>query len=1679
VVTTPPEAGATTATPATGERTAVVASAVAEARRHGCGDSEAELVSAYVADVPDDELIARGSVDVCGLVLSHRDLARRRPPGEALVRVFTPDVSTDGWTTGHAVVQVVTDDMPFLVSSTTNEISRVGRGIHLVVHPRVVVVRDAAGSLLDVVGTVRGEDGHDVPEGALVESWMHVEVDRSDSEEADQALAASLRRVLGDVRAAVQDHRAMRERAETLADEVSHEHPPGVDRDDLAEAARLLRWLAEGHFTFLGYREYQLGDGDVFPRAVLRSVPGTGLGILRDGPGRGPRVTVLGERLAARARQPTVLNLTKANSRATVHRSGYLDYIGVKAFDATGRVVGERRFLGLLSSAAYTQSVLRVPVVDRKVAAVLAASGHGPRTHSGRQLLSILETYPRDELFASDAETLARIAIGVQQLQERRRTRMFVRADDFGRFVSCLIYLPRDRYTTQVRLAIQEVLTEAFDAIGIEHSSLVSESVLARLHFIVRLRPTDESAGVDLDRVDLEEIERRVAACTRTWEEDLADGLRAELGEAEGVRMARRWGPAIPEAYKEDIEPRVGVGDLVRLEALEAGHGAAPDLDIVLYHPLGAAEDESRLKLFRHRPLSLSALLPYFENLGVEVVDQRPYHLEDVGRHDDGAPSHDSFWVHDLGIRLPLVAVDPGTTTDIGRLAARFADAFVAAWTGTTESDRYDRLVLRAGLTWRQVAVLRTYGRYLRQTGTSFSADYIAEVLAVSPEVARLLVNVFETRFHPQRFAAGPDGRPSTARVAAQQRAADAVIEALDDVADLTHDRLLRSLLDCVVATLRTTYYRPGPDGRPDPTIAVKLEPARIPATPHPRPAFEIWVCGPRVEGVHLRFGPVARGGLRWSDRREDFRTEILGLVKAQQVKNALIVPTGAKGGFVAKRLPDPTADRDAWYAEGVQAYRTFVSALLDLTDDRDLTAGPQAPAVPPPSVVRHDGDDPYLVVAADKGTAAMSDVANDISTSRGFWLGDAFASGGSKGYDHKAMGITARGAWESVRRHFLELGLDVDRDSFTVAGIGDMSGDVFGNGMLLSPGIRLVAAFDHRNVFLDPDPDPVRSSAERRRLFALPRSSWDDYDRAAISPGGGIVRRDAKSVQVAAPAARILGLDPGSDGTPLVLSPADLVRAILEAPVDLLWNGGIGTFVKASDESHAEVGDKVNDAVRVDATRLRCRVVGEGGNLGLTQRARVEAALAGVRLNTDAIDNSAGVDCSDHEVNIKILLDRVVADGDLTWKQRDQLLLDMTDDVAAAVLRHNIDQNTMLGTARHHAAPMVSVHRRLLRWLSDTTGLDRDLEALPDDAGMEARQAEGNGLVGPELAVASAYAKLSLTAALLGCSVPDEAWTERFLVGYFPGELRDRYPARIRTHPLRREIVATRLANRVIDTVGITFVFRLADELSTPADRSTRAWAVAAGVFDLEGWLASVVALSGQVAVPVLDDLRLANRRVIDRTARWLLQSRPDPLDVDAEIARFRPTVEALGPRLWELLRAAGREIPADDLARLLAAGVPPTLARRSLEILDEFALLDVTEIAGRTGEAASSVLEVYVQVIERYEIDPILLRITSLPRGDRWQALARAALRYDVYAAAESLTRVVVETVPLGTVPGDDASARLELWERDNSAGIARARHMLHEIRALATDDVAPLLVALRSLRSVVRSGSAEEAR
>ncbi|MFJ7331298.1 NAD-glutamate dehydrogenase [Streptomyces cyaneofuscatus] len=1623
-------------------RVRVAASGADEDARPGQDAVLAYLQRYYLHTAPED-LGGRDPVDVYGAAASHYRLAENRPQGTANVRVHTPTVEENGWTCSHSVVEVVTDDMPFLVDSVTNELSRQGRGIHVVIHPQVTVRRDVTGKLIEVLsggpGTPKPGVKAELPHDALVESWIHVEIDRETDRADLQQITADLRRVLSDVRETVEDWGKMRDAALRIADDL-----PGEPLDDLAdeeveEARELLRWLAADHFTFLGYREYELKDSD-----ALAAVPGTGLGILRSDPQHSesedhpvsPSFDRLPADARAKAREHKLLVLTKANSRATVHRPSYLDYVGVKKFDAKGNVVGERRFLGLFSSAAYTESVRRVPVIRRKVAEVVEGAGFSYNSHDGRDLLQILETYPRDELFQTPVDQLRAVVTSVLYLQERRRLRLYLRQDEYGRYYSAIVYLPRDRYTTGVRLRLIDILKEELGGTNVDFSAWNTESILSRLHFVIRVPPGTELPH--LTDADADRIEARLVEAARSWADGFGEALTAELGEERAAELQRQYGHSFPEGYKADHSPRAAVADLVHLETLKEGE---KDFALSLYEPVGAGPGERRFKIYRTgEQVSLSAVLPALQQLGVEVVDERPYELRCADR------TH--AWIYDFGLRMPQANGHTGHLADDAR--ARFQEAFAAVWKGEAENDGFNALVLGAGLNWRQAVVLRAYAKYLRQAGSTFSQDYMESTLRNNVHTTRLLVSLFEARMSPGRQSAGTE-------------LTDGLLEeldgALDQVASLDEDRILRSFLTVIKATLRTNFFQNAEDGTPHSYVSMKFDPQAIPDLPAPRPAFEIWVYSPRVEGVHLRFGKVARGGLRWSDRREDFRTEVLGLVKAQMVKNTVIVPVGAKGGFVAKQLPDPSVDRDAWFAEGIAAYRTFISALLDITDN--MVAGE---VVPPADVVRHDEDDTYLVVAADKGTASFSDIANEVAVAYGFWLGDAFASGGSAGYDHKGMGITARGAWESVKRHFRELGHDTQTEDFTVVGVGDMSGDVFGNGMLLSERIRLVAAFDHRHIFIDPTPDAATSYAERRRLFDLPRSSWADYDTGLLSAGGGIHARSAKSIPLNNHIREALGIDASVSK----MTPADLMQTILKAPVDLVWNGGIGTYIKAVSESNADVGDKANDAIRVNGEDLRAKVVGEGGNLGATQLGRIEFARNGGRINTDAIDNSAGVDTSDHEVNIKILLNGLVRDGDMTVKQRNKLLADMTDEVGALVLRNNYAQNVALSNASAQAPSLLHAQQRFMRRLEKDGALDRALEFLPADRQIRELLSNETGLSQPELAVLIAYTKITTADELISTVLPDDPHLQKLVHAYFPSQLRERFPEAVDGHALRREIITTVLVNDTVNTAGSTFLHRLREETGASIEEIVRAQFTAREIFGLSAVWDAVEALDNQVAADVQTRIRLHSRRLVERGSRWLLGNRPQPVAIAETIAMFRDGVEQVWNELPKLVRGADLDWYHSILDELTSAGVPSELAGRVAGFSSAFPALDIVAIADRTGKDPLEVAEVYYDLADRLRITQLMDRIIDLPRADRWQSMARASIREDLYAAHAALTSDVLSV-------GDDTATpeeRFGAWEEKNAAILARSRSTLEEIQGSDAFDLANLSVAMRTMRTLLRT-------
>ncbi|WP_228002892.1 NAD-glutamate dehydrogenase [Nocardia australiensis] len=1626
-------------------------------------DDPTDLEAAYFRWIQPDPSASAITDRAQRIFRQHLELAAVRQPGSATTRVYRPDDSTGL----GAAVQIVNDDMPLLVDSVTAALRRLGATATEVIHPVFDVTRDTEGRLQGIVAHDGETDLGSAGDGrTLPESWIHVQFATGLSDALVDRIEQALESLLNDLRGVADDTATMVDSMNSLADSLDVAAQWAGD-PEIPECAELLRWLADGHFTALGYGYYHFRRSAPLPDAPFEpwQLPGTGLGVLRGGSVADVSVPVHG------AKRP-VLRLANGSVDSLLPGSRDLYFVSVADYgtgdpsgsgptgDTVAMVKGEHVFVGTFTVTGLHENILDIPVISRRVLQVIDWSGFELNSFSGQAMLEMLQSFPRVELFSTDARRLFETVSSVMDLGLRRQVRLFIRRDARSGAVYCLVYMPRDRYSTEVRLRMGEILRTEFDAEQIAYSARATESELAVVYFTVHRKPDAQPA--DITESNRERIQELLLSTTWTW----ADGLAAEAAGASDVSLAlaQDYAAAFPSSYQQEHGPVRALADLRRLERLSDG-----EIDTNLYRNAELPSGEWRFTLYvAGAGVSLSRVLPVVHSLGVEVLDEQPYRIT----LRDGSQR----WIYDFGLRVPAallrgaldsdIEADLAASVDVDSLPEtsvrkRFPAAVAAMWFGHAEVDGLNELVLRAGLHWRQVAMLRAYAKYLQQAGFAYTLGNITRVLLTHPATARSCTELFGAYFDPD--VVGPEAESRAADIA--QR----VQSEIEAVLSLDTDRILRAVLGLISATLRTNYFRRDAEGNPLEYLSFKLNPHAIAELPQPRPQFEIFVYSPRVEGVHLRFGAVARGGLRWSDRLEDFRTEVLGLVKAQAVKNAVIVPVGAKGGFVVKQPPastgDAGVDRQAFGAEGVACYRTFISGLLDVTDNVDHATGV---VLAPERVVRRDEDDTYLVVAADKGTAAFSDIANDVAKQYGFWLGDAFASGGSAGYDHKAMGITARGAWESVKRHFAEMDIDTQTDDFTVVGVGDMSGDVFGNGMLLSEHIRLVAAFDHRHIFLDPIPDAARSFVERRRMFALPRSSWAEYDPSVISAGGGVYDRSAKAVPVT-PEVRA-ALDLGPDVT--TLSPPEMIKAILQAPVDLLWNGGIGTYIKASTETNAEVGDKSNDAVRVSANQLRTKVIGEGGNLGATALGRIEFCRNGGRMNTDALDNSAGVDCSDHEVNIKVLLDAVVSGGDLTVADRNPLLASMTDEVSELVLRDNISQNFRMGMSRADAVAMSGVHRRLLADLETRRGLDRRLEALPTDAELEQRAAEGRGLTSPELANLMAHVKLSLKADLLAGELPDSAAFADVLPAYFPAPLRERFATAIHRHPLRREIVATVVINDVVDYGGITYAFRLAEEAGATTDDAVRAFSAAVEIFDMHTLWRRI--RTAPVTTAVRNELELETKRTLDRVSRWLLANRPQPIAIGADIARYRDGVHALAGQVSGWLTGYLAEDLEARSRGAIERGAPRELAEEAFGLIHLFPLLDVIDIADIAERDSVEVGELHIALNDHFDIERLLTEVGKLERGDRWRTLARLAVRDDLYDSLRSLTLDVLSA----TDSDENAAEKIAYWESTNKSRLARAGVSLGQIFAAGSYDLATLSVAARQVRSMVSSGGESSA-
>ncbi|WP_428613589.1 NAD-glutamate dehydrogenase [Shewanella sp.] len=1575
-----------------------------------------QFATCIYAHMSKDDLQHRNDSDLYGAVLSLWNAANKTPVGETHIRVFNPSQSKHGWKSSHSIIEVIQPDMPFLVDSVGMALNRMGITTHMMLHTPLTVKREQG----DITSVSYNDDKDEHNDRVAV---FLIEIDRLSSDADIKSLEKEIQSVLGDVAASVNDWQAMSNKlTETIA-ELPDRPFPGEKRE-LDEAINFLTYLNNHHFTLLGYRRYDLHkvEGD------LELVPAneTSLGLMNV-PGKpkntkGLMLSSLSDSARKEALDSSLLILTKSTEKSRVHRPAYVDYIGIKRFDEQGNVIGEDRFIGLYASNLYNRSPREIPLLNEKVQRVLDRSGLTPRSHDYKALLNILENLPRDELIQANVDDLAHTAHGVLEMQDRDKLKLFVRKDGFGRFLSCLVYVSKDRYNTKLRQDTQRILAQHFNSKeDVEFTTYFSESTLARTHYIVKV----DNNNMD---VDVAAIENNLIEAARSWEDKLNTALNTALGEEAGTHLMKRYANAFEQSYKEDVLPSSAVVDMQQLEALDDEH----KLGMLFYQPQEAAlnDNKVRLKLFhKDEPIHLSDVLPMLENFGLRVINERPYEVTT----SDGS----TFWILDF-----LMTVKVTNTDNIADSQDRFQTALSQVWQKKLEDDGFNRIILASGLTGREVSVLRAYAKYMRQIDATFSQAYIEETFGRYPQIADLLVKMFIRKFNPKL------------KTRTLGKFMEQINLRLDEVSSLDDDRIIRRYLDLINATLRTNFYQLDAKGESKSYISFKFMPSLIPEMPRPLPKFEIFVYSPRVEGVHLRYGKVARGGLRWSDRREDFRTEVLGLVKAQQVKNTVIVPVGAKGGFVCKQLPTE-GGREAFFTEGQECYRIFIRALLDITDN--IVNGE---IVHPVDVVRHDEDDPYLVVAADKGTATFSDIANAISQEYNFWLGDAFASGGSNGYDHKKMGITARGGWESVKRHFREVGIDCQTTDFTCLGIGDMAGDVFGNGMLLSKHTKLVAAFNHMHIFIDPNPDTAASYEERARLFALPRSTWEDYNSKLISKGGGIFLRSSKSIPLSAEMKQMLETEKTS------MTPTELMKELLKMPVDLIWNGGIGTYVKSSHETHAEVGDRANDALRVNGRELRAKIVGEGGNLGCTQLGRIEYAANGGRINTDFVDNVGGVDCSDNEVNIKILLNALVAEGELTLKQRNRLLEEMTEEVGQIVLQDCKDQTRTISVTQVRGAEQLKEQIRFIQYLEKEGKLDRALEFLPSEEELAERLANGRALTRPELSVLVAYAKMVLKEQLLTQEITEDTLLSQLLIAYFPKQLQELYSHRMVTHPLRGEIIATSLANELVNDMGLNFVQRMQDETGASVADAAICYTMAREVFGLAELTKAITDLNGIVPAVVQGEMLHQLRRNMRRACRWFLRHRNRTWSIEQTVAFFKPVFEQIKANVHSYLveeEAAGIQA---EINALIKENVPQEVATVVANMSTLFSALDIAQIAQAEEKTVELVAETYFKLGARVELHWFLEQISAQPVANHWQALARAAFREELDWQQRALTSVVLRTCSATC----DAQSVISQWIDTNQALLERWFHMLADFKTSQSHEFAKFSVALRELNLLI---------
>jgi glutamate dehydrogenase len=1592
--------------------------------RAEAGDRESlhNLSAAFYSRFPADDLRGRSVENLYGCLYGLLRFMHEWSDRSPKIRLFNPEIQSHGWESKYTTLAILCRGIPFTTASVRGELNRRNLRIHTIASSNLAVSRDKGGQMQGVLPG--GNNDHASEPG---EALLFFEIGRHSNPEELGELRDTLAAILGEVSVVVDDFPAMCECLQRAATDV--EASTCVARDHREEAAAFLGWLERNHMTMLGYEYLKLKrSGAVTKIKVDKSAS---LGLLRQRKTRGVQDLQFDiEHLSLEQLHSKQLSFSKSRGRSRVHRLTYPDYVEVKVFDEDGEVVGQHRFIGLYTSTVYTMNPRLIPILRRKVEQVMELSDLEWAAHESREMVRVLEVFPRDELFQSSVRELYDTVTAVNQIQERRQTRLFVRKDPHRKFVNCMVYIPRDRYTTEQREKIEAILTAAFHAEESEFTTHFSESILVRCHFVLRVNPS-----VPLE-FDAAELEGQIVQATLAWEDRLRLRLVEEFGEEHGEQYARELGPGFPPGYRDDFDPRVGVLDIKKILRLMKGE----ELAMSLYRLVEEGDDRLRLRLYHcGQSLPLSDVLPILENLGLRVVTERPY----------GVRAHDGivYWVQEFSLIYSLshnIAMD--------QVKDEFEDAFARIWFGEAESDSFNRLLIGTRLNWREIALLRAYARYLRQLQFPYSVEYIAETMANHLHITACIVELFLTRFSPV-FDGDEDWRGQR-ELAVEER----ILDSLEEVQNLGEDRIIRQYVRIIKATLRTNFFQEADGGTLKPYFSFKFRPSAIPDIPQPVPMYEIYVYSPRVEGVHLRGGKVARGGLRWSDRQEDFRTEVLGLVKAQQVKNAVIVPVGAKGGFVARQL-NPEMSREELQREGIACYQLFIRGLLDLTDNR-TDVGIQRPL----HIVAKDEEDPYLVVAADKGTATFSDIANALSAEYDFWLGDAFASGGSVGYDHKKMGITARGAWVSVQRHFREMGVDVQETDFTVVGIGDMAGDVFGNGMLCSPHICLVAAFNHMHIFIDPEPNAAASYAERERLFQLPRSSWADYDSALISAGGGVFSRGAKAIPISPEMQSRFDIEAET------LTPNELISRLLQARVDLLWNGGIGTYVKSSLESNMDVGDKANDGLRVNASDLRCRVIGEGGNLGITQLARVQYTLAGGRSNTDFVDNAGGVDCSDHEVNIKILLNTVVSRGDLTEKHRNALLEEMTDAVSELVLDNNYRQAQAISLVEFQAMDRSGEFLRFIRNFEMAGKLDRALEFIPSDEELAERRVQGKALTRPELSVLVSYAKAVLKEDLIDSDLGSDPYLANAVRTAFPQRLVDEYPEEILEHRLHREIMATQIANDIINRMGFNFLPRQQKGTGASVADVARAYTTVIKIYRLADTWAEIEALDNKVSCGVQLEMMLGLISLVKRATRWLLRNRRHQLAPTQGIAEFDEPLDQLREAFPAMLRGRASEQYQSLFEHFLEAGVEDDLARTVASANVGYTALGIIQAAGETDAPLMDVANLYFAMGERLELDWFSGQILASKVENEWQALARDTYMEDLEWQQRTLAVGALRHLC------DDGNLLncMKAWEEQEAPLLARWQEMLGELHATETPDFGMFAVANRELLDLAQSST-----